>query len=236
MITNIFKRVEQKYILDEKKFLKFQGMLDEYFCHDKYYESSIYNLYFDNNNGDMIINSIDKPKYKYKIRLRSYGVPKNNDVVFLEMKQKYDGIVYKRRVGLTLRDYNRYFKKKVFPKENMQVLREIDYYMRYYRLRPYVFIAYDRLSYFSRDDINFRITFDTNVRSRFNDLRLVDTSDNKFYFDNKVYIMEVKSLHGLPLWFTKFLSDNKIYPISFSKVGNIYEKERGRRYVGEYFE
>ena len=231
MVVNIFKRVEQKYLLSEEKFLLLQGMLNKYFDKDKYYKSSIYNIYFDNKNNDIIINSIEKPKYKDKIRLRSYGIAKNNDMVFLELKQKYDGVVYKRRVNLTLKEYKEYSKKGIIKKENEQVLKEIDYYIKYYNLKPYVFVGYDRLSYYSREDKNFRITFDTNLRSRFNDLRLRDTTDNKLYFDEKIYIMEVKSLYGLPLWFTNILSSNEIYPVSFSKVGSIYKKDRGYDYV-----
>ena len=234
MVQNVFKRVEQKYLINEEKFLLLQSMLEEYFQKDRYYDSSIYNIYFDNGNNDIIINSIEKPKYKEKIRLRSYGRVRKNDIVFLEMKQKYDGVVYKRRANFTLREYLDYYKKNKFPKESNQVLKEIDYYIKYYRLKPYVFVGYDRLSYYNKEDKNFRITFDTNLRSRFNDLRLVDTKDNKLYFDEKMYIMEVKSLYGLPLWFTKILSSNNIYPVSFSKVGSIYKKER-ENYVRKYF-
>jgi len=226
LVQNVFKRVEQKYLLNEEKFLLLQDMLHKYFFKDKYYESSIFNLYFDNTNNDIIINSIEKPKYKDKIRVRSYGKVKNNDMVFLEMKQKYNGVVYKRRVNFTFSEYKNYIKKGILSSNDNQMLREIDYYIKYYHLKPYVFVGYDRLSYYSKEDKNFRVTFDTNLRSRFNDLRLVDTKENKLYFDEKMYIMEVKSLYGLPLWLIKVLSSNGIYPVSFSKVGSIYKKER----------
>lgn len=231
MVVNVFKRVEQKYLLNEDDFLLLQDMINEYFLEDKYYKSSIFNIYFDNKNNDIIINSIEKPKYKEKVRLRSYGNVKSNDTVFLEIKKKYNGVVYKRRVNLTLKEYKSYLKKGIIVNEKEQVLREIDYYIKTNDLKPYVFVGYDRLSYYSREDKNFRITFDTNLRSRFKDLRLRDTTDNCLYFDKKMYIMEVKSLYGLPLWFTKILSSNGIYPVSFSKVGSIYKKDRGYDYV-----
>lgn len=223
---NVFKRVEQKYLLTEEQFLILQDVMVEYFEKDKFYKTTIYNIYFDNDNNDLIINSIEKPIYKEKIRLRSYGEPSIDSVVFFEMKQKYKGIVYKRRVNLTLKQYLKYMKRNIFP-NNVQIMKEIDYYIKYYKLHPYIFVGYDRLSYYLKEDSNFRVTFDTNLRSRTSDLKLKDTKDNKLYFDENMYIMEIKSLYGLPLWFTRILSNNGIFPTSFSKVGNIYKKEGG---------
>ena len=227
MIQNVFKRVEQKYLLTEEQYLLLQDILNKYFKKDKYHKTTIYNIYYDNDNNDLIINSIEKPLYKEKIRLRSYGEPALDSLVFFEMKQKFKGTVYKRRVDFTLREYNKYRKKNIFPKENIQIMKEIDYYIKYYQLHPFIFVGYDRLSYYSKEDKNLRVTFDTNLRSRTTNLKLKDTKENKLYFDTPTYIMEIKSLYGLPLWFTKKLSEYKIYPVSFSKVGNIYKKERG---------
>lgn len=227
LYQNIFKRAEQKYLLNEEQFKLFQDILKTNFKKDKYYKTTIYNIYFDNDNNDIIINSIEKPIYKEKIRLRSYGEVKSNDIVFLEMKQKFKKVVYKRRVSFTLKEYNNYIKKNIFPKENYQIIKEIDYYIKYYHLKPYIFVGYDRLSYYSKENKDLRITFDTNLRSRTTNLKLKDTKENKLYFKDNIYIMEIKSLYCLPLWFTNFLSKNHIYPQSFSKVGSIYKKERG---------
>lgn len=222
---NIFQRVEQKYLLTKEQFLALQNVLDTYFEKDKYYKSNIYNLYFDNTNNDIIINSIEKPPYKHKIRLRSYKEPTKNDEVFLEIKKKYKGTVYKRRISLTLEEWNDYYKKDIFPLHDTQIMKEIDYEIKYFKLKPTYFVAYNRISYYSKEDENFRITFDNNLRSRKTNLKLKDTKENKLYFDDEYYIMETKSLYGLPLWFTKELTTNNIYPKSFSKVGNIYSKE-----------
>jgi len=232
MIQKVFKRVEQKYVLNEKQYLSLQNLIRTYFSKDKYYKCKIYNIYFDNDNFDSIINSIEKPEYKSKVRLRSYGC---NDNVFFEMKQKFKGIVYKRRINLTIDEYNKYQNEGIYPKKNKQIIKEIDYYVKYHNLHPAIFVAYDRLSYCAKDDKNFRVTFDSNLRSRFKNLLLKDTKENEKYFNEKMYIMEVKCLNSLPLWFTKELSRLKIYPKSFSKVGNVYIKERGKKYVREYF-
>jgi len=234
MIKKIFKRVEQKYLLTEEQYLSLQDLIDRYFLPDNYYFNKIYNLYFDNDNYDNIINSIEKPKYKAKIRLRSYGEATQDEYLFLEMKQKYKGTVYKRRINLTLKEFNEYMNDGTFPKKKKQIMKEIDYHIKYHKLHPAIFVAYDRYSYYSKEDDNFRITFDYNLRGRTNNLKLQDTKENKMYFDQNMYIMEVKCLYALPLWFIRELSKLKIYPSSFSKVGNIYLKERRSKNVRKH--
>lgn len=224
-MQNVFKRNEQKYILSNKEYNDIQIIINKYFNKDMYFDNKIYNIYFDNNNRDMIINSLEKSIYKKKIRVRSYGIPNDDSFIYFEIKEKYKGIVYKRRVKLSLMEYNNYINNEIIPNHDKQIMKEIDYIIKYYNLKPYIFLAYDRLSYYSKDDINFRVTFDSNLRSRYDNLKFKDNNDKLYFKDNK-YIMEVKSINNLPTWFVSYLSKNKIYPVSFSKIGNIY-KERG---------
>ena len=226
MKENIFKRIEQKYILNKDEYEKMQEIIIKYFNKDKYYQSKIFNIYFDNLNNDMMISSIEKPIFKKKIRVRKYG---EDNKVYLEIKEKYNGIVYKRRVSLTDDEFDDYIQKK--KGNDKQIMKEIDYYINYYKLKPYMFLAYDRLSYYDKDNESFRLTFDSNIRYRFNNLDLLDNKNNKKYFEEEKYIMEVKARNSLPIWFVSYLSENKIYPDSFSKAGNIYIKERGNVYA-----
>ena len=103
-------------------------------------------------------------------------------------------------------------------------MREIDYSMKRYNLKPMVFIAYERYAYKDNEDTGLRITFDTNLRYREDELKLEYGSSGKLLFDKPMYIMEIKTLGGLPLWFSSILSELKIYPNSFSKYGNVYKK------------
>ncbi len=224
-MKDVFKRIEQKYILSKIEYDKMQKIIDKYFLKDIYYDNKIYNIYFDNDNKDIVINSLEKPRYKRKLRVRSYGIPKNDDTIYFEIKKKYNGMVYKRRVMLTLLEYNNYINKGILPGRDMQIMKEIDYIIKYYKLHPYMFLAYDRLSYYCKNNINFRITFDSNLRSRYDKLELNNSNLDELYFENNNYIMEVKCINSLPMWFVSYLSDNKIYPVSFSKIGNIYGKE-----------
>lgn len=228
MYENIFKRVEQKYVLTEQEYKLLFKKINKCLKKDKYFKSTICNIYFDTINNDLIINSLEKPIFKEKIRLRSYQVPSINDDVFLEIKEKYKGIVGKRRIKIKLKDFYTYLETNNYDKDN-QIMNEINYYFKYYDLKPAIYIAYDRLSYCGVDDNSLRITIDSNLRSRNSDLNLELGDAGKCYFKDKNYIMEIKTLGSMPLWLVRSLSELKIYPTSFSKYGSIYQKELKER-------
>lgn len=224
MYENSFKRVEEKYLLTKTQYTVLFDKINEYLEKDQYYETTICNIYFDNLNNELIINSLEKPIYKHKVRLRSYGVPNLTDDVFLEIKSKYKKIVGKRRIKLTLQEFNNYLTKQEGVSDN-QIMQEIDYLFKLYALVPKYFIAYDRKSYRGKDNPNLRITIDTNLRSRKNDLSLECGDYGELYFEKETYIMEIKTLGALPLWLVKELSKLQIYPASFSKYGSIYKRD-----------
>ena len=221
MDNNIFRRVEKKYLLTQAQKKKLIKEISKYVVKDKYYKSNILNIYYDTKNFDLIINSIDKPVYKEKVRLRSYEIPNMDSKVFLEIKSKYKGVVGKRRVELTLKEFYDFLDGKY---NNSQILKEIDYLFKYYDLVPAIFIGYDRLSFRGKEDSELRITFDSNLKSRFDDLKLESGNHGNKYFKDNLCIMEIKTLGAIPLWFTRILSEEKIYPSSFSKYGSIYSK------------
>lgn len=221
------RRTEKKFLLTEIQYKEFIKRINDKVNKDNYFKSTICNIYFDTDNFDLIINSIEKPLYKEKIRLRSYNVPTLNDTVFLEIKKKYKGIVGKRRIKLKLKDFYKYIKKGIKPNCNEQIMSEIDYCFKKYKLKPVLYLAYDRCSYYDKLDKNFRITIDENIRSREDNLNLEMGDSGILYFKEKMYIMEAKALNAYPMWFIKTLSDLKIYSTSFSKYGSIYSKKIG---------
>ncbi len=224
MNENVFRRVEEKYLLTEEQKNRFFAKIKAYIEPDVYYESKILNIYFDNENRDVIVHSMEKPTFKEKIRLRSYGVPTLEDDVFLEIKDKVNNIVGKRRIKIKLKDFYQYYEKGMM--ENHQIMKEIDYYFHFFHLKPVYFVSYDRLSYRGIENPHLRITIDQNLRSRSHDLRLELGDEGTPYFEEKTYIMEIKVLDAMPLWLTKTLADYQIYPTSFSKVGSIYKKRK----------
>ena len=230
-MTQVFRRTEKKFVLTQEQYNKLIELIKDNINKDPYYKSTICNIYFDTEKNDLIINSIDKPIYKEKVRLRSYSVPNLNDEVFLEIKKKYKGIVGKRRVKIKLKDFYNYLEKGIKPNCNKQIMEEIDYCFNHYHLKPSLYLAYDRLSYYDKNDKNFRITFDKNIRSREDELKLENGDSGNLYFKDNTYIMEAKALDAYPLWFINALSELKIYSKSFSKYGNIYKKKVSDVYV-----
>lgn len=226
MNTNVFKRVETKYLLTDDEYNILMKKIDKHLMKDRFYKSTICNIYFDSEDYDIINKSLEKPIFKQKIRLRSYNIPDLNDDVFFEIKGKYDGVVFKRREKLKLIDYYNYINDGKIPSDK-QIMKEIDYIIKKDNLKPKMMLSYDRLSYYDRNNKNFRITFDQNIRSREDDLKLEFGDAGKLYFDKPMHIMELKSLGAMPLWFTNILTKLKIYPKSFSKYGSIYKKMKG---------
>ena len=239
MAIEVFNRYEKKYMLDEVTFKRLLDRISDYMEPDKYNKNgqfySISNIYYDTDDNRLIRSSIEKPVYKEKLRMRSYGTPDTSDKVFLEIKKKYNGIVNKRRTSIVLEDAYQYIENGTFPKEteclNRQVLKEIDYFKSIYDLKPKVYLSYDRYAFFEKNDGDFRVTFDTNITTRRGDVRLESGSYGNRLLPQNIYLMEIKINGAVPMWFTSCLSDLKIYPVSFSKYGTEY-----KRYVLEGYD
>ena len=229
MSIEVFNRKETKYVLTKDKYEALLNIMKTYLDEDEYPRSTICNIYFDTDNYDLISHSIEKPVYKEKVRLRSYNVPDLNDYVFLEIKKKFNGIVNKRRIKISLKDYYDYLDNGKLDNVNKQIKDEIDYCFNIYNLKPKIFIAYDRLCFIDKNDKAFRVTFDKNIRSRTDDLKLDcgDNGDN--YFEDEKVVMEVKAQERYPMWFINIIRQFNIRPTSFSKYGSIYIKQERKR-------
>ena len=208
--------------MNQKQYESFLKKINDYVEEDKYFKYKICSIYFDTNNYDLIRNSLEKPIYKEKVRIRSYGKVENEDKIFFEIKKKYKVITNKRRITLTYENLKNYLNKNKIPdNSNIQIFNELDYLMNYYELKPKVFISYDRISFISKENKNLRITFDNNLNYRLNELNLDDEKGKTF--NNDKYILEIKTLDSFPIWLVKALSELEIYPTSFSKYGSIYK-------------
>jgi SPX domain protein involved in polyphosphate accumulation len=222
-MQEIFERIEEKYILTKAQKERLLELVKDHLKDDEYGPSTVCNIYFDNKNKDLVRTSLDKPFYKEKVRLRSYNVPNGNSTAFLEIKKKCDGIVYKRRIANSLDDIEGHIGEGREIDSNKQIVNEIDYCFRTYQLEPALFLSYDRVAYYDKDDSSFRLTFDTNITARDYDLDLSKGVYGTKYCDENTYIMEIKCAGGLPFWFLRALQEVKAYPGSFSKYGKVYE-------------
>lgn len=230
MAQEVFRRTETKYLLSREKYKALLQRIIPYLERDKYFRGTNCSIYFDSDDKYLAIHSLEKPLYKEKVRIRSYNVPKSlNDPIFIEIKKKYKGIGYKRRVGVTLGGFYEYLRTGELETKNPQIKAELDYCFNLYDLKPALYLAYDRLSYCAKDDASFRLTFDHNVRHRQHDLRLERGDRGELYFENGEIVMEVKVTNAYPLWFTKALANLEIYPASFSKYGRVWQKIEQRK-------
>lgn len=224
--NNTFERIEKKYLMTASQKNELLKAISKYIVQDEYGLHTICNIYYDTEDYSLIKTSLEKPVYKEKLRLRSYGIPSLDSKVFLEIKKKYDGVVYKRRIDLTLKEAYDYLGNHIRPSlENRQIFKEIDYFMNFYQPKASMYIAYDRRAYYGVLDPEFRMTIDTNIRSRDYDLRLEKGDQGNPLFMDELYLMEIKVRGALPMWIVKSLSELKIYPTSFSKYGQIFTKE-----------
>lgn len=223
-VQRSFKRIEKKYLLDASQFEMLWDSVKDRLLMDEYGTTTIMSIYYDDNDFSLIGRSADKPFYKEKFRLRSYGVPDDESTVFAEIKKKYDGIVYKRRVAGTYQQIIGLLEEGRTLDHDLQIQKEIMWVMKRYQLEPAAFIGYERTAYSSPADPGFRLTFDSDIRYRLTDLDLRKGSQGIPLREPGFRIMEVKTEGGVPLWFAKALSENRIYPGSFSKIGTCYKE------------
>jgi SPX domain protein involved in polyphosphate accumulation len=231
----IFERREMKYMITREQKEKLVSIMTPYMKPDKYGHSSVRNIYFDTDNYRLIRQSIEKPIYKEKLRIRSYGEARHDSDVFVELKKKYKHIVYKRRLSMHEENAMEWICDKKETTTHSQISNEIDYFCQYYQnLKPQVFLSYEREAYYSKTDDTFRVTFDENILCRQTDLTLnSENSGTPILPDDKI-IMEIKCSGGIPMWMAHALSNEHIYKTSFSKYGTAYKTLILPRIKGEY--
>ena len=221
----VMKRYELKYVIDREQKKYLEKALEGHMKVDKYGLTSIASLYYDTPDYRLIRNSIEKLDFKEKIRLRSYGLANDTGPVFLELKRKYDGVVYKRRVQSTIPEVEKFFDFCGDICADGQIARELTYFRNFYEtLSPACLIIYDRKAYFEPDG-DLRLTIDENPRYRTTDLNLKTSMDGISLLKDGGCILEIKVQNAMPLWLSRILVDGNIYKGSFSKYGEAYKQQ-----------
>ena len=232
----VFKRKEMKYMLSKEQLEALLPILRQHMKPDGFAHSSISNLYYDTPDYRMIRRSLEKPKYKEKLRLRCYQVPNGETPVFLEIKKKASGIVYKRRTSLPYKQAIDYLQQRAQGGDD-QIFHEIDWILRSYKnLRPSFFLSYERDSWKGIEDSNLRLTLDKNIlwRTQALDLRLGSWGEP--LLEPGQTLMEIKVSNAMPIWLAEALSELEIYPTSFSKYGKAYQTMCQRYFENEEVE
>ena len=220
-----FRRIEKKYLMDRSQYEALWEALADYVEPDDYPKSTICNIYYDTPDYYLIRRSLEKPLYKEKFRLRTYGTPSEDNPVFMEIKKKYKGVVYKRRIRVKAADAVEYMAGGPEPdNKDPQIMEEIHWFRNRYPLVPGMFIAYERIAFRAKDDPDLRITFDRNIRYRTEHMDMSHGDQGIRLLPQDKVLMEIKIPGAAPLWLSHILADLKIYPASFSKYGRAYMK------------
>ncbi len=233
-IETVFQRYEIKYKITAEQKRRILQVIAPYMKLDKYGRTTIRNLYYDTDDFRLVRHSIEKPVYKEKLRLRSYEQATPTKTVFLELKKKYDSVVYKRRLTLTESEAMQAFAAQQPLPVRSQIGDEIEYFRSYYRgIQPKVFLSYEREAYYSLDKSDFRITFDDNILYRSEDLSLTIPPYGTPILEEGYALMEIKTSGAIPLWLTAVLTELKLFKTSFSKYGTAYEDMMKKQTKGE---
>lgn len=220
----VFKRYELKYLLTQEQKTKILEAMEPYMALDQYGRTTIRNLYYDTDNYRLVRHSIEKPAYKEKLRIRSYNQANPDSKVFVELKKKYDSIVYKRRLSLEEENAMEWVSGEMHCEQESQITREIDYFLEYYKtLHPVVFLSYEREAFYDKNGGDFRVTFDNHILCRQEALSLEEDVWGTALLPEGMVLMENKCSGGIPLWMTHILSQEHIYKTSFSKYGTAYQ-------------
>lgn len=218
----VFQRKEKKYRLSPEKYNLFESIIKNHMNVDCFGTTTVCNLYYDTPNMRIIRASIEHPRYKEKLRLRTYGIPNESSDSFIELKKKYDGTVFKRRLCLPYKKAVDLLSGEMIACDN-QVFNEIKAFMSFYKsLSASIALFYERTAWISPEDENLRITIDKNIRWRENELDLT-LGDHAKPLDANEYILEIKTIGSMPLWLCRALSELEIFPSSYSKYGNAYK-------------
>ena len=237
---DVFRRRELKFLINEQQRQMLEQQMRQRMVPDKHGRNTICNLYYDTPDYRLIRRSLERPVYKEKLRLRSYGKALQGADVFLEMKKKYKGIVYKRRIRVTEAEAKAFMEHRGDLPKDSQIARELVYFRDFYwELAPRVYLSYEREAWFDPEDSGFRMTLDRNIQYRTADLSLAASTDGKPILPPDLSLLEVKASGGIPMWLTEHLSRHKIHKQSFSKYGRAYmelleqslKESRGRTYA-----
>lgn len=220
---DVFKRYEKKYLLTQSQYDALSQILAPRMGRDQYSESTISNIYYDTPDFRLIRRSLTRPAYKEKLRLRTYKTPDAETDAFVELKKKYDHVVYKRRIEMPYSEALAYLDGVTRPQES-QISHEIDWFMKFYPgIRPAMCICYDRLALFDTEQPALRLTFDTNIRWRTEALDLSAGTRGEQLLPDTVHLLEIKIPGATPVWLAHTLSELGIFPTHYSKYGAAYQ-------------
>lgn len=252
-----FNRIEKKYLLQQQQYQAVMDALQLHLQPDAFPLSVVTSLYWDTSSNDIISRSLEKPLYKEKLRVRRYnGLQANGALspsggcVFVELKKKFKGVVYKRRLSMVEDGARAWLSGMDFQQacalfplvgkefadpttHEQQVAREIEAFMARSPEACPVMITRCVRTAWKDPQSQLRITFDSPIQAGrpAGDPFLMQLDGGALdLLEPGQVLMEVKQVGGLPPWLRKVLSINKIYPQSFSKYGTAFQMEAEKEF------
>ena len=194
----VFKRYELKYLLTQEQKAKVLQAMEPYMALDQYGRTTIRNIYFDTDNYRLVRHSIEKPAYKEKLRIRSYDKADPDSKVFVELKKKYDSIVFKWRLSMGEEKAMVWDTGEMHCAQENQISAEIDYFLEYYKtLHPVVFLSYEREAFYEKSGGDIRVAFDENILCRLEDISLEADVWGTPLLPEGMGLMEIKCSGGI---------------------------------------
>ena len=222
-----FKRYEEKYLVTKKQADALESRIQDYVEIDRFGAYWVQSLYYDTRNWDVVQRSIEKPVYKEKLRLRCYGVPDQEDIVFVEIKKKYRGLGYKRRIGI--KSHESACLGEALAANTTQIGRELNFYWLSHELNKRMYVGYRRTAYSGIENVNLRVTFDRDIHYRTDRLDFASPGEGTRILCESIDVVEIKSFDSIPLWLSRILCEEKIWSSSFSKYGRSFIDYKGLR-------
>ena len=234
-----FKRIETKYIVAAEELSALLADLKEYLAEDDFPRSTITNIYFDNQDFQVIRDSIDRKNGREKVRMRTYVAhPTANSRVFLELKKKdKEGVGHKYRIASDLQSVLQFMENDrttnatVDDKELIDELTSLK--KRYTALSPKMYIYYERYSLKEKHSLEgypqtkVRVTIDQNLIYRDYDVTMLEDRYGRDLVGEGKVIMEIKAPGEQPVWLQEIIKKYELEPTSFSKYGTAYRKSQG---------
>lgn len=214
-------RYEYKYLVPNTYLADLRKALLPYVEYDGFVndaeipEYTVRSIYYDSDKMDFYHEKLDGLKTRKKLRIRGYNEFDKKNIVFLEIKRKYENFIGKNRSALRYEDLAALLKtgeveefvltENGFSKSVEDGERFL-HHMNKMLLKPIVLIVYDREAFFSKFNNNLRITFDKNIRYYgFPKLHeLYDDQNLKYAMPNH-FVFEIKFFNGFPSWLSDIL-------------------------------
>lgn len=223
-----FNRFELKYLISLKQAEQFKSALRAYLIPDEHGNNNghyaLTSLYYDSPNLRCYWEKEYGLRFRRKLRIRRYetGEPLTEETpIFLEIKQRIDRVIQKRRAVLSYGDALRLCNDRQLPDcepEDRATIEEIYVFLWQYNLRPMSIVRYDRQAFIGTEyDLGLRVTFDTALSFQSHRLHLHEEPSSLPMLPPNQVVMEIKINERMPTWLTELIADHNLKMARVSK-------------------